>query len=152
MINNEGQTTDVDMTLDVDDEGGLDEMAGGSADQDASGTKVIVIHPGSQNLRIGLASDALPKTVPMVVARRWKCNESEEAGGESSPKRIKLDDGSYAEPEKMFGPEVCFMTLQVCWYLHLVSSLPNTTRCVLSSRYACELISEECYRTRRSWL
>ena len=28
-------------------------------------SKVIVIHLGSQNMRIGHASDALPKTVPM---------------------------------------------------------------------------------------
>ena len=104
---NGDQTTDVDMTMDVDETGGLDEMAGGTADQDATGTRVIVIHPGSQNLRIGLASDAIPKTVPMVIARRWTCSESEEGGREPSPKRIQLDDGSFAEPEKMFGPEVC---------------------------------------------
>ncbi|KAL0093135.1 hypothetical protein F4703DRAFT_1902984 [Phycomyces blakesleeanus] len=29
----------------------------------------IVIHPGSRNLRIGLASEAFPKTVPHVIAR-----------------------------------------------------------------------------------
>ena len=137
MAINEGLATDVDMTMDVDEEGGLDEMANGSVDQDATGTKVIVIHPGSQNLRIGLASDAIPKTVPMVVARRWKCSESEENGGESSPKRIKLDDGSYAEPEKMFGQEVCFIILSISLCLQLDSLLRNTIRCVLSSRYAC---------------
>ncbi|KAF7727077.1 actin-like protein arp8 [Apophysomyces ossiformis] len=30
----------------------------------------IVIHPGSRNLRIGRASEAFPKTVPHVIARR----------------------------------------------------------------------------------
>lgn len=39
------------------------------------GSKIIVIHPGSQNLRIGLANDALPKTVPMVIARKWRESE-----------------------------------------------------------------------------
>ena len=72
---------------------------------DYSGAKVIVIHPGSQNLRIGLASDALAKTVPMVIARKWEVNESENL--EPKPKRFKADDGSDLEPEKMFGQDVC---------------------------------------------
>lgn len=79
-------------------------------EEEALGSKVIVIHVGSQNLRIGLASDALPKTIPMVVARKSKLNEAEEHE-EPKPKRLKLDDGSEMEPEKMFGPEVrecCF--------------------------------------------
>jgi actin-related protein 8 len=76
---------------------------------EAAGSKVIVIHVGSQNLRIGLASDALPKTVPMVIARKSKMNESEEEGVEPRPKRVKLDedDDDGLEPEKQFGPEVC---------------------------------------------
>jgi actin-related protein 8 len=73
---------------------------------EALGSKVIVIHVGSQNLRIGLASDALPKTVPMVIAKRSKRSESEEEGTEPKPKRLKMDDESPVEPEKMFGPEV----------------------------------------------
>ncbi|KAI1196602.1 hypothetical protein F5X97DRAFT_304619 [Nemania serpens] len=40
-------------------------------------SKVIVIHPGSQNLRIGFASDALPKTIPMTVATKFPQTESE---------------------------------------------------------------------------
>jgi actin-related protein 8 len=32
--------------------------------------RVIVIQPGSRNLRIGLATDAFPKIVPHVIARR----------------------------------------------------------------------------------
>lgn len=69
------------------------------------GSKVIVIHIGSQNLRIGLASDALPKTVPMVIARKSKTSESEEQE-EPKPKRQKRDDGSPEEPENLFGEEV----------------------------------------------
>ncbi|TPX17342.1 uncharacterized protein E0L32_012197 [Thyridium curvatum] len=48
-------------------------------------SKIIVIHPGSQNLRIGFASDALPKTVPMVIGYKWKQTESEEH--EALPRR-----------------------------------------------------------------
>lgn len=72
---------------------------------EAAGSKVIVIHVGSQNLRIGLASDALPKTVPMVIARKSATNESEDHE-EPKPKRQKRDDGSLEEPENLFGPEV----------------------------------------------
>lgn len=72
---------------------------------EAAGSKVIVIHVGSQNLRIGLASDALPKTVPMVIARKSATNESEDHE-EPKPKRLKRDDGSPEEPENLFGPEV----------------------------------------------
>ncbi|KAK3322323.1 actin-like ATPase domain-containing protein [Apodospora peruviana] len=40
-------------------------------------SKIIVIHPGSQNLRIGFASDALPKTIPMVLASKYPQTEAE---------------------------------------------------------------------------
>lgn len=93
--------------IDIDDDVGMDDANGLLTGQDALGSKVIVIHPGSQNLRIGLASDALPKTVPMVIARKWRLSESEEGRGEPKPKRLKLDDGSELEPEKMFGDDVC---------------------------------------------
>lgn len=75
-------------------------------DEASSGAKTIVIHIGSQNLRVGLANDALPKTVPMVIARRADKSESEENEGEPAPKRAKLDNGlPPPEPEKRFGEE-----------------------------------------------
>ena len=54
------------------------------------GSKIIVIHPGSQNLRIGFASDALPKSIPNVIARRSEKAEFEFE--ERCPKRVKLDE------------------------------------------------------------
>lgn len=88
--------------MDIDqDEEGKEEMLG---------SKVIVIHLGSQNLRIGLASDALPKTIPSVIARRSEKAEFEEEE-EPYPKRLKLESGSSEEDEEdesIFGPEVCF--------------------------------------------
>ena len=109
--------------LDIDDDGGMEDTGELLTGQDALGSKVIVIHPGSQNLRIGLASDALPKTVPMVVARKSNISESEEDGGEPSPKRRRTGDGSQMEPEQMFGDEVsacicyryCFPDSCVVW-------------------------------------
>ena len=89
----------------VEGDTNMEDGEGAKAEEEALGSKVIVIHVGSQNLRIGLASDALPKTIPMVIARKSKACESEESE-EPRPKRMKLDDGSPMEPEKMFGTEV----------------------------------------------
>ena len=72
---------------------------------ETAGSKVIVIHVGSQNLRIGLSSDALPKTMPMVIARKSNTNESDDRE-EPKPKRFKREDGSDEDPERVFGPEV----------------------------------------------
>ena len=87
------------------------EMEEGDEDEDemASGTKTIVIHLGSQNMRIGLGSDALPKTVPMCIARRSRSNknESEQGNDEPRPKRQRLEDGSYVQGDKVCGEQVC---------------------------------------------
>lgn len=87
--------------MDLDEEDGYTKE-GGEEETEPVGSKVIVIHPGSQNLRIGLASDALPKTIPMVIARRSDKAEAEE--NEPSPKRIKDEDSG---EEAFFGEEVC---------------------------------------------
>ena len=100
---NEAPPSGADM--DMDDDAGMEDAGEPLTGQDALGSKVIVIHPGSQNLRIGLASDALPRTVPMVIARKWQMSESEEDGGEPSPKRRRTDDDAQMEPEEMFGEE-----------------------------------------------
>jgi len=94
--------------IELEDDATADDAAGSAVAPALYGSKIIVIHPGSQNLRIGLARDALPKTVPMVIARKWKESESEEDGGEPKPKRLKVDTELFPEvpPEKLFGEEV----------------------------------------------
>ncbi|CAI4211461.1 unnamed protein product [Parascedosporium putredinis] len=62
-------------------------------------TKVIVIHPGSQNLRIGFASDALPKTIPMTLATKFPQTESEMY--EALPRR----QFEAKTPEQQYGEE-----------------------------------------------
>lgn len=81
----------------------------------ADPNKLVVLHCGSQNLRVGLGADALPKTVPMVIARRWKEAECEENGGEPCPKRQKVDGAvpASALPEKWFGEDVRLSLLPV---------------------------------------
>ncbi|KAK3072306.1 actin-like protein arp8, partial [Teratosphaeriaceae sp. CCFEE 6253] len=82
--------------LDLDDDMAMDDVTG-----ENYGSKTIVIHVGSQNLRIGLATDALPKTVPMVIAKKAPRSEAED--GEPKPKRVKLDAGMPSE--ECFGDE-----------------------------------------------
>ncbi|RPA77755.1 actin-like ATPase domain-containing protein [Ascobolus immersus RN42] len=67
------------------------------------GEKVIVIHPGSQNLRVGLASDALPKSIPNVIARLSERAEFEEY--EPAPKRVKDTEAEIGDVEPFFGEE-----------------------------------------------
>lgn len=89
--------------VEMDEDAALEDGLG----SETFGSKTIVIHPGSQNLRIGLATDALPKTVPMVIARKAAMSESEENGGEPRPKRLKSEDGTPVTPEEAwFGEEV----------------------------------------------
>ena len=144
--------------MDVDDEAGLDDIAD-DEDEGLTGSKVIVIHPGSHYLRLGLASDALPKSVPMVVARKSKCNESEEGDSEPTPKRKKLDDGSFAQPEKMFAPEFNAEYTKMCADLKLRMRankrrlLPNSKELVVNfnSRVQPEIISEHNDPARIEW-
>lgn len=84
----------------------MDEDQEDLEDEASSGSKCIVLHMGSQNLRVGLASDALPKTVPMVIAKRAEASEAEDDDGEPAPKRAKLENGLVPnEPEKRFGDD-----------------------------------------------
>jgi len=92
---------------DLDDDMAMDDVTG-----DHYGSKTTVIHVGSQNLRIGLATDALPKTIPMVIAKRASRTEAED--GEPKPKRMKLD--SSAPSEEWFGEEVSILPLSVRFF------------------------------------
>ncbi|GAO13138.1 hypothetical protein UVI_02024960 [Ustilaginoidea virens] len=76
------------------------------ADEDGAGTpsggvdptRIIVIHPGSQNFRIGFASDALPRTIPAALATTFPQTESEMY--EALPRRqfeAKTTDQQYGE-------------------------------------------------------
>lgn len=79
-----------------------EDVAMDDVDGENYGSKTIIIHVGSQNLRLGLATDALPKTVPMVIARRADRTEAEDS--EPVPKRMKMDED--APSEEWFGEEV----------------------------------------------
>jgi len=93
--------TPADPDVDMDEDGDADE----ETEAETYGSKTIVIHPGSQNLRLGLATDALPKTVPMVIARRSPQTESDGDDHEPRPKRMKMGDGSVGPSEDWFGDE-----------------------------------------------
>lgn len=76
----------------------LQEDGAPAANEGIDPSKIIVIHPGSQNLRIGFASDALPKTIPMAIATKFPQTESEMH--EALPRRqfeAKTQDQQYGE-------------------------------------------------------
>ncbi|KAJ5232700.1 hypothetical protein N7468_005656 [Penicillium chermesinum] len=125
---------------------------------ETAGSKVIVIHVGSQNLRIGLSSDALPKTVPMVIARKASKNESEDHP-EPKPKRVKRDDGTAEEPENLFGEEWSsqFNRMSADLKVHMRQNkrrmLPNSKEMVVNfnRRTVPETISEHNDPMRVEW-
>lgn len=128
---------DIDSQAAVDDAAAI--VAAEEQEEATLGSKVIVIHPGSQNLRIGLANDALPKSLPNVIARRSPKAEFEEE--ERSPKRMKVtdDDGEEVEePEALFGGEVCSPLPSDPSKIDITSSLKqSSTKCPTSLKSAC---------------
>lgn len=100
--------------MDLDDPNANDD--GNQADPASEGSRVIVIHPGSQNLRIGLASDVLPKTIPMVVARKADENEVESSSSPPQPPRETDEEGNQVESsQQLFGEDVrisCLLSSQ----------------------------------------
>lgn len=139
-----------------DEEDNVDDTVIASTQADPS--KIVIIHAGSQNLRIGFANDALPKSVPMVIARRWKEAECEEDNGEPCPKRQKVDGviPAAAYPEKWFGEDVCAVfTVEQCPELltNFIYSLRTSTRpCAPSYELECAQTRSVFCQTPRSWL
>ncbi|KAJ8114523.1 hypothetical protein ONZ43_g4885 [Nemania bipapillata] len=95
-------------------------------------SKVIVIHPGSQNLRIGFASDALPKTIPMTVATKFPQTESEMY--EALPRRqfeAKTTDQQYGEEWSKKYQKIC-NDLKVDMRANKRKVLPNSKELVVN--------------------
>jgi len=142
-------------SMDVDEEG--------EKEEEMLGSKVIVIHPGSQNLRIGLASDALPRSIPMVIARR--SDQAEFEVGPPYPKRQRADAGENAEEEEeeeeehMFGPEFTHQLHEMSTELkqrmrnNKRRILPNSKDLVISynNRTAAEVVKEHNDPNRVEW-
>ncbi|KAF2006986.1 actin-like ATPase domain-containing protein [Amniculicola lignicola CBS 123094] len=150
-----------DGTSEQPEDSAMDEGGGTIGPRDDYASKLIVLHVGSQNLRIGLGTDALPKTVPMVIARKWHENESEEDGGEPAPKRLKLDGAvpASALPEKWFGDEFANQYQTMCselrtrMRLNKRRVLPNTKELVVNynRRTPPDVISEHNDVNRIDW-
>jgi len=154
-----GRPVDAEGDVEMDEEQNMEEAGSNLAGQDALGSKVVVIHLGSQNMRIGLASDALPKTVPMVIAKQAEKSESEEGDGEPKPKRLKMDDGELEEPEKLFEPEFAsqYTSMSAELKVHMRNNkrrvLPNSKEMVVNynRRTPPETISEHNDPHRIEW-
>lgn len=145
----------VDPNAGLDEDVPMDEVNGVTGLHEPHGSKIVVIHPGSQNLRIGLANDALPKTVPMCIARKSKANESEE-DPEPRPKRIKTTP---EPPDKWFEDEFATQYNQMSSDLKLRMRnnkrrlLPNSKELVVNynRRTEPEIISEHNDPHRIDW-
>lgn len=61
----------------------------------SDGSDVIVIHPGSFNIRLAKASDSIPRTAPHFICRRMNAETSDKFGGNMDELRAKVD--KYAE-------------------------------------------------------
>lgn len=118
-----------DVDLDPDETLAVEEGNETGADSEATGSKIIVIHPGSQNLRIGLAGDALPKTIPMVIARKIRAPTYQAPDEQPKPKRQKTKDTASTESDAPFGPEVSATRTIKRFRLMVSSSLLNLLRC-----------------------
>ncbi|KAI1826155.1 hypothetical protein F4861DRAFT_498279 [Xylaria intraflava] len=108
------------------------EEAAASSNDGTDPSKVIVIHPGSQNLRIGFASDALPKTIPMTVATVFPQTESEMY--EALPRRqfeAKTPDQQYGEEWSKRYQKMC-NDLKVDMRANKRKVLPNSKELVVN--------------------
>jgi actin-related protein 8 len=127
-----------------------DDGAGGNG---IDATKIIVIHPGSQNLRIGLASDALPKTIPMCLALKWPITESQEY--EALPKRQKLDSTADQQFGEDFSKQFAKLSsdLKVDMRQNKRKVLPNSKELIVNynKRTAPEKIPEHNDPLRIEW-
>lgn len=95
-------------------------------------SRIIIIHPGSQNLRIGFASDALPKTIPMTLATRFPQTESEQY--EALPRRqfeAKTPDEQYGEEWSKKYNKMC-SDLKIDMRANKRKVLPNSKELVVN--------------------
>lgn len=138
------QNDTVAADTDMDGDENMDDGAQANGESDSAGSKVIVIHPGSQNLRIGLSTDALPKSTPMVIARKSDKNEIELADGEPRPKRRKVDDGSLPDQSEIASDEASFCgDPRLSATNEKLSFLRNSLKCLRTSRLACAARAKE---------
>jgi actin-related protein 8 len=145
------RTGNTDVPIPTNVEGDPEDEEAEDDEQDNS--KIIVIHPGSQNLRIGFASDALPKTIPMCIAEQWKQPEYEEY--EARPKQ----ENSSRTPEQLFGED--FNTkytkmsndLKIDMRANKRKVLPNSKELVVNfnRRTPPELVQEHNDATQIEW-
>ncbi|KAI0128912.1 hypothetical protein BJ170DRAFT_654013 [Xylariales sp. AK1849] len=112
----------------------VDQEEGVSAGQDGllDPKKIIVIHPGSQNLRLGFADDALPKTIPTTLATKFPQTESEIY--EALPRRqfeAKTQDQQYGEEWSKKYQKMC-NDLKIDMRANKRKVLPNSKELVVN--------------------
>lgn len=97
------ENADVDVDAEVAD--GAGEDANGDKAAKRPGADVVVIHPGSSNLRIGKATDTVPITIPSVVAIKKSPPGSPEDYLPARPERIVNQGDDEDDVDYSFGSE-----------------------------------------------
>lgn len=83
-----------------------DPVSASAEEKQPVGSKTIVLHLGSRNLRLGLASQAYPKSTPNVIAHKLQPGESPPPLPVFPQRNSTTDeDGGEVPPDLMFGAE-----------------------------------------------
>lgn len=109
-----------------------------AVEDETLGSKTIVIHPGSRNLRIGLASHAFPKTVPNVIAHKVRDSRQQD------PISMEILDDDYNIVQKDLRERMRFYKRRI---------LPNSHDLVVgfNSRVVPETIADHNDPYRVEW-
>ncbi|SJX64672.1 related to ARP8-Actin-related protein [Sporisorium reilianum f. sp. reilianum] len=90
-----------DASINMDEDDDLDADDGErEAAENTPAHRTIVIHPGSQNLRLGRATDLFPISLPNVIARRAKKAAPAKEAGAAAPNGDDMDVDTEADAAK----------------------------------------------------
>lgn len=92
--------TPTPLPIAIDDTTAANSSIGTPEEKQILGAKTIVLHFGSRNLRLGLASQAYPKVTPNVIAHRLRPGEQEPQADV-----VPVRDADASADDLLFGPE-----------------------------------------------
>lgn len=115
---------------------------GAEDDENVQGSKTIVLHPGSSNLRFGLSTHVYPKSIPNVIAHKYPSSPPHSQDDES-PIGV-LPEDSYETVSKDFKERMRFYKRRI---------LPNSHEMVanFNSRTSPEEIADHNDPYRVEW-
>lgn len=97
---------DASINIDDDDDDLDAEHVQAEAAENSPAHRTIVIHPGSNNLRLGRATDLFPITLPNVIARRAKKLAPQSQARSDLTNAMRATDASTSNPSKSIDMDV----------------------------------------------